>query len=83
MEIPTIPAGYRLVKDGGELHHTVSFRTTSRGFSQLTDLAETFDGRLATAIRWVLDQPVVQELVEARIRVFSPSLAAEEEAGGL
>lgn len=55
------------------MHHTIAFRTTDAGHEQLGKLAKTLDGRMASALRWVLDQPVVQGLIEAQITAHEPT----------
>jgi hypothetical protein len=63
-----VPPGWKLVPESGRLSHTVAFRVTAEEHVQLLALRDTMPNRTwGEAIRWVLGQPVVQELVSLRL----------------
>lgn len=69
---PPVPDGWKAIRTEG-LRHTVAFRVPPEGLEQLQTLALTLpEATIAGAIRWVMDQPITQELITARIAAFAP-----------
>lgn len=63
-----VPDGWKLVPAGARYTHTVSFRITTTQALQLATLKETFsDKSWGEAFRWLLNQPIVKDLIETRV----------------
>lgn len=65
---PIAPPGYRLVPDGPVYTETIAFRVTQEQLILLMALRDTFPEHThAVALRWLLNQRVVKDLINARI----------------
>lgn len=74
----TLPPGFRLVEtptgmvvepDGERLTHTVAFRLTPSEYLELLSFFEVFSGgRGSEALRWLLAQPEVRDVITRRVQ---------------
>lgn len=61
--------GWRVVKTGEPMTNTIAFRLPSSTYATLLPFVDSFPERtLSAALRWLLDDGTVREVMAARIR---------------
>lgn len=70
--VETSPGVWQVIPTGERLTKTVAFRLTPSEYLSMLPFFEVFpDGQQSLALRWLMTQPEVQELISARVALGS------------